>query len=169
MSFVTRLVPLFALLVTAFCGPALAWDYEVGTSLVCDTRAQVERFAVLFSGDAPAAIQAINTEEQNPSACALLDVVYVRGAQIAMARHGDNAFEVVRTWWWASQPTAASARSGRPPISRCSMSRNLRSERAPQLRFGFRSTSACVRQDAFLNTHMNANASTTEFARPTRS
>jgi hypothetical protein len=96
MSFVTRLVPLFALLVTAFCGPALAWDYEVGTSLVCDTRAQVERFAVLFSGDAPAAIQAINTEEQNPSACALLDVVYVRGAQIAMARHGDNAFEVVR-------------------------------------------------------------------------
>ena len=96
MSFVTRLVPLFTLLVTAFCGPALAWDYEVGTSLVCDTRAQVERFAVLFSGDAPAAIQAINTEEQNPSACALVDVAFVRGAQIAMARHGDNSFEIVR-------------------------------------------------------------------------
>jgi hypothetical protein len=96
MSFVTRLVPLFALLITAFCGPAQAWDYEVGTSLICDTQAQVERFAVLFSGDAPAAIQAINAEEQNPAACALVDVAYVRGAQIAMARHGDNAFEVVR-------------------------------------------------------------------------
>src|SRR5712671_248331 len=96
MSFVTRLVPLFALVATAFCGPAQAWDYEVGTSLICDTRAQVERFAVLFSGDAPAAIRAVNTEEQNPSACAIVNVAYVRGAQIGMARHGDNAFEIAR-------------------------------------------------------------------------
>jgi hypothetical protein len=96
MSFVTRLVSLFALLITAFCGPAQAWDYEVGTSLICDTRAQVERFAALFSGDAPAAIRAINTEEQNPSACGLVNVAYMRGAQIAMARHSDNAFEIVR-------------------------------------------------------------------------
>jgi hypothetical protein len=96
MSFVTRLVPLLALLATAFCGPAQAWDYEIGTSLICDTRAQVERFAALFSGDAPAAIRAINTEEQNPSACALVNVAYVRGAQIGMTRHGDNAFEIVR-------------------------------------------------------------------------
>jgi len=101
MSSVARLVPLFALLTTAcagpaFCGPAQAWDYEVGTSLICDTRAQVERFAVLFSGDAPAAIRAVNTEEQNPSACAIVNVAYVRGAQIGMARHGDNAFEIAR-------------------------------------------------------------------------
>jgi hypothetical protein len=96
MSFVTRLVPLFALLTAAFCGPAQASDYEVGISLICDTRAQVERFAALFSGDAPAAIRAINTEEQNPSACAIANVVYMRGTQIAMARHGDNAFEIVR-------------------------------------------------------------------------
>jgi len=96
MSFVTRFVLLFALLTTGFCGAAQAWDYEIGTSLICDTRAQVERFAVLFSGDAPAAIRAINTEEQNPSACGLVNVAYVRGEQIAMARHGDNAFEIVR-------------------------------------------------------------------------
>jgi hypothetical protein len=96
MSFITRLVPLFALLIAAYCGPALARDYEIGTSLICDTRAQVERFAVLFSGDAPAAIRAINTEEQNPGACALVNVAYMRGVQIAMARHGDYAFEIVR-------------------------------------------------------------------------
>src|SRR5215470_19880213 len=96
MSFVARLVPMFVLLTSAFCGPALAWDYEVGTSLICDTQAQVERFAILFSGDAPAAIRAINSEEQNPSACALVNVAYMRGAQIGMARHGDNAFEIVR-------------------------------------------------------------------------
>jgi hypothetical protein len=96
MSFVTRLVPLLLLLAAAFCGQAQAWDYEVGTSLICDTRAQVERFAALFSGDAPAAIRAINTEEQNPSACALANVAYMRGAKVGMARHGDNAFEIVR-------------------------------------------------------------------------
>jgi hypothetical protein len=101
MSFVARLVPLFALLTTAFGGPAKAWDYEawdydVGTSLICDTQAQVERFVALFSGDAPATIRAVNTEEQNPSACAIINVAYMRGAQIGMARHGDNAFEIVR-------------------------------------------------------------------------
>ncbi|SRR6266566_4257778 len=95
MSFVMRLVLLFALL-TALCRSAQAWDYEVGASLICDTRAQVERFAALFSGDAPAAIRAVNTEEQNPSACAIMNVAYVRGARIGMARHDDNAFEIVR-------------------------------------------------------------------------
>ena len=96
MSFVTRLVTLFALLTTVFWGPAQAWDYEVGASLICDTRAQVERVAVLFSGDAPAAIRAVNAEEQNPSACAIVNVAYMRSAQIGMARHRDNAFEIVR-------------------------------------------------------------------------
>jgi hypothetical protein len=96
MSFRTRIIPLFALLTTAFCGTAQAWDYELGASIICDTRAQVERFAVLFSGDAPAAIRAVNTEEQNPSACAIVNVAFVRGTQIGMARNGDNAFEIVR-------------------------------------------------------------------------
>jgi hypothetical protein len=96
MSFAKRLVPLFALLATPFCAPAQAADYEVGASLVCDTQAQVERFVALFTGDAQAAIRVVNAEEQNPSACAIVNVAYVRGAQIGMARHGDSAFEIVR-------------------------------------------------------------------------
>jgi hypothetical protein len=96
MSFAMRLVPLFALLATPFCAPAQAADYEFGASLVCDTQAQVERFVTLFTGDAQAAIRVVNAEEQNPSACAIVNVAYMRGAQIGMARHGDSAFEIVR-------------------------------------------------------------------------
>jgi hypothetical protein len=101
MSFATRTVPLLALLAAPIGAAALAAenivsDYEVGTSLVCDTQSQVERFVAVFAGDAQAAVGAVNAEEQNPTACALVNVAFVRGAQIGMARHGDNAFEIVR-------------------------------------------------------------------------
>lgn len=96
MSFATRLVLLFALIAAPLCAPAHASDYEVGASLICNTRAQVERFVALFTGDAQAAIRVVNAEEQNPSACVIMNVVYMRGTQIGMARHGDSAFEIVR-------------------------------------------------------------------------
>jgi hypothetical protein len=100
MNFAARLVPLavplLALLAAPFCAPAQASDYEVGTSLVCDTQGQVERFAALFSGDnAQAAIRAVNVEEANPNACAIMNVAYMRGMQVGMARHGENTFEIV--------------------------------------------------------------------------
>jgi hypothetical protein len=105
MSFAARIVPLLALLAAPLSAPAfasdniaaeIASDYEVGTSLVCDTRSQVERFVALFAGDAKAAVGAVNAEAHDPTACALVNVAFVRGAQIGMARHGDNAFEIVR-------------------------------------------------------------------------
>jgi hypothetical protein len=68
----------------------------VGANVVCDTQSQVERFVALFSGDAQAAIDGVNAEEQNPTACALINVAYLRGPHIGMARNGDNAFEIVR-------------------------------------------------------------------------
>ena len=96
MTFANRLIPLLASLFTPFCTPAQAVDYEVGAKLVCDTQAQVERFVALFTGDAQAAIRVVNAEEQNPTACAIVSVAYVRGPQIGMARHGDSSFEIVR-------------------------------------------------------------------------
>ena len=99
MNFATRLVapllPLLALLAAPFCVPAQASDYEVGTSLVCDTQGQVERFVALFNGDAQAAIRVVNAEEANPNACAIMNVAYMRGMQVGMARHGENTFEIV--------------------------------------------------------------------------
>ena len=94
--FATRLLPLLAELIGPLCGSAQAVDYKVGTSIICDTQTQVERFVALFSGDTQAAIDAVNTEEQNPTACALVDVVYLRGAEIGVARNGDSAIEIVR-------------------------------------------------------------------------
>ena len=96
MSFATRLMLLFALLASLHCPPAQASDYEVGTNVVCDTQAQVERFVALFAGDAQAAIRVVNAEEQNSGACAMMNVTYMRGTRIGMARHGDSAFEIVR-------------------------------------------------------------------------
>jgi hypothetical protein len=96
MHLATRYLPLLALLAAPLCGSAQAMDYEVGTSLVCDTQTQVERFVALFSGGAQAAIDAVNAEEQNPTACALVNVAYLRGSHIGIARNGDNAFEIVR-------------------------------------------------------------------------
>ena len=96
MSVAMRLVAFLALLAAPHCAPAQGSDYEVGASLVCDTQGQVERFVALFNGDTQAAIRVVNAEEQNPIACAFATVAYLRGTQLGMARHGDNAFEIIR-------------------------------------------------------------------------
>jgi hypothetical protein len=113
MMFATRLLPLLAVLIAPLCGSAHATDYEVGTSLICDTRTQVERFVALFSGDTHAAIDAVNAEENNPTACALIEAAYLRGAEIGMARNGDSAFEIVRILV-VGIDTAAGIRAVRP-------------------------------------------------------
>jgi hypothetical protein len=103
MSFAAPFVLLATLLCVSFCATALAddvpappADYETDTNLACDTQEQAERFVALFTGDVQAAIVAVNAEEQGPNACALVDVMYLRGARVGIARHGDDAFEVVR-------------------------------------------------------------------------
>jgi hypothetical protein len=96
MMFTVRLLPLLAVLFAPSCGSAQAIHYEVGANIICDTQTQIERFVALLSGDKQAAIDAVNAEEQNPSACALVDVAYLRGAKIGMARNGDSAFEIVQ-------------------------------------------------------------------------
>jgi len=56
----------------------------------------VERFVDLFSGDAQAAVGLVNAEAEDPTACAIMNVAYMRGSQLGTARHGDNAFEIIR-------------------------------------------------------------------------
>jgi hypothetical protein len=96
MSFAIRFVLLLALLGCLLSAPVRASDYEVDTSLVCDTQAQVERFVAVFAGNAQDAIRVVNAEEQNPSACVINNVAYMRGGRLGMARHGASAFEIVR-------------------------------------------------------------------------
>jgi len=76
------------------CTPAHAYEVEVGSVLICDTQEQVARFVQLFDGNRQFAINAVNVEEHNPNACAVIDATYVAGPQIGVARNSSHAFEI---------------------------------------------------------------------------
>jgi hypothetical protein len=56
----------------------------------------VERYVELFDGKEQSAINAVNTEEQNPTACVLETVAFMRGRELGTARNKESAFQVVR-------------------------------------------------------------------------
>jgi hypothetical protein len=85
-----------ALLSLLACYPAQAQEYEHGTALLCDSQTQVERYVALFKGEEQSTVDAVNTEEQNPTACGLATVAFVRGPDLGTARNRDNAFQIVR-------------------------------------------------------------------------
>jgi hypothetical protein len=98
---VALVAPLAASLASAVsipvrAGDELPADCEVGKALMCDTRAEAERFVALFNGDAPAAIEIVNAEQHDPNACAIANVAYVRAPSLGTARSRDDAFEIVR-------------------------------------------------------------------------
>ena len=86
----------FALLALTVCSPARAQEYEHGTALLCDTQKQVERYVELVKGGEQTAINAVNSEEQNPAACVLETVAFVRGKELGTARNRENAYQVMR-------------------------------------------------------------------------
>ena len=96
MNFVSRLTLLLMPLVLLLSLPARAQEIEVGTSLICDTQEQVERFVTLFDGDAQSAVNGVNTAEHNPTACAVHNMAYVRGRKVATARTKDTTFQIVQ-------------------------------------------------------------------------
>jgi hypothetical protein len=85
-----------ALLSLLLCSPARAQEYEHGTALLCDSQQQVERYVALFKGEEESTVDAVNTEAQDPTACGLATVAFMRGPQLGMARNKDNAFQIVR-------------------------------------------------------------------------
>jgi hypothetical protein len=95
VNFVSRLTLLLMPLVLLLSLPARAQEIEVGTSLICDTQEQVERFVSLYDGDAQSAVNSINAAEHNPTACAVSTMAYVRGRQLARARNKDTTFQIV--------------------------------------------------------------------------
>ena len=85
-----------ALLSLIIFSPARAQEYEHGAALLCDTQRQVERYVELFDGKEQSAINAVNTEEQNPTACVLETVAFMRGRELGTARNEESAFQVIR-------------------------------------------------------------------------
>jgi hypothetical protein len=86
------IVPILSLVT---CLPAHAYETETGAVMICDTQKQVERYVQIFDGNPRAAIRAVNTEENDPNACALADVSYVQGPDVGMARSSSHAFRIV--------------------------------------------------------------------------
>jgi hypothetical protein len=75
---------------------AQAQEVELGPGLVCDTQKQVERFVALYSGDVQAAVNAVNAEMHDPTACGLANMAFVRGPQLATARNKNTSFDIVQ-------------------------------------------------------------------------
>jgi hypothetical protein len=97
MKLFTRIALLVLPLALLSSPPAQAHDFdvEVGTSLICDTQAQVERYVSLYDGDAESTVNSVNAEEHNPTACAVVTMSYMRGRQLARARNKDTSFQIV--------------------------------------------------------------------------
>jgi hypothetical protein len=97
MSFASCLRALVLVPSVLFLGTAAqAQEVELGPSLICDTEKQVERFIALYDGDAQAAINAVNSEVHDPTACGLVNTAHVRGRQLATARNKDITFGIVQ-------------------------------------------------------------------------
>jgi hypothetical protein len=86
----------FALLSLLLCLPAQAQEIEYGKGLICDTRQQAEHLARYLDGDLGAALRAVNAEEHDPNACAVVSVAFVRGPELAKVRSKDTTFQIVR-------------------------------------------------------------------------
>jgi hypothetical protein len=50
----------------------------------------------LFKGKEQPTIDAVNTEEKDPTACGLATVAFVRGPELGTARNKNSAFQIVR-------------------------------------------------------------------------
>jgi hypothetical protein len=97
LRFTVRVAMALASLLTCQAGRAEGFtDYEVATSLVCETPQQVERFIALFNGDDTAqAIKAVNAEAHDSSACAVASLAFVRGKEARTVRDRDYAYTIV--------------------------------------------------------------------------
>ena len=75
--------------------PAFPQEAEMGRGAVCDTQKQAERLASLMAEDAEIALQTVNAEEHNATACEYLTVAFVRGPRVGLVRTNGLTMEVV--------------------------------------------------------------------------
>ena len=71
-------------------------DIQMGTTVICDTQKQMERFVVLFDGDYSAAMNKVNLEENNPTACIGANMAYVQGNELSKAKGFRGTYNIVR-------------------------------------------------------------------------
>jgi len=81
---------------TVMSTPTRTQDIEVETGVFCDTQRQMERYVAVFDGDTQRAINAVNAEEKDPTACVYGTIAYVRGPEIATTRNRSGTYHIVR-------------------------------------------------------------------------
>jgi hypothetical protein len=76
---------------------AAAQDLLIGTKLVCDTQEQVTLFVAHYSDNAQTAVDAVNSQEHDPTACAIATIAYIAEPSVsfATARNQNGAFRIV--------------------------------------------------------------------------
>jgi hypothetical protein len=107
MRALTRIV-LWGLL---FCFPLGATaqqrdkSVEIGVGLICNSEAQVQRYLALHSPDRSPdlAIQVVNTEAHDPTACSLASIAFVRGNESGAVQVTGGVMKIMRITVVAAQ------------------------------------------------------------------
>lgn len=69
---------------------------QVGATVICDTQKQMERFVVVFDGDFTSAMNKVNNEEKNPTACIGATMAYVQGNELSKAKGFKGTYNIIR-------------------------------------------------------------------------
>jgi invasion protein IalB len=77
-------------------GQAPDKQVEYGATVICDTQAQMERFVALFDGDANRAMDQVNTEESNPTACIGATMAFMRGGELSKASNAQGTYKIIQ-------------------------------------------------------------------------
>jgi hypothetical protein len=75
-------------------GPAHGREIEIGSGLVCNTAKQVEEYVAFNDADRRTAISDINDEEHDQTACAIVNIAFVRGHHITTVRTRRATFQI---------------------------------------------------------------------------
>lgn len=78
--------------------PQATQEPAIGVGVICDTADEAEHYlAFLASGEEPKlAMNAANTEANDPHACGLAAIAFIRGETVQAKQVRDRLFEVVR-------------------------------------------------------------------------
>jgi len=110
---------------------ASAQSIETGTGLLCDQPSEVERFFSLLEDDLQTAIEQVNAEAHKASACAVVQVAFVKGNEVAAGRHKNGSYKVVEVVVVAIFNDQWLSVTPRPAVQSPSMARRRRTPDAP--------------------------------------
>jgi hypothetical protein len=89
-----KTILVMASLMVLLLAPAHGREIEVGSELVCDTARQVEKYIAFNEDDSRTAVRAINDEENNPTACGVANIAFLRGHNTTTVRTRRATFQI---------------------------------------------------------------------------